>query len=53
MRISSCATCSSSLCASNASPGPKLTAETPRAEKRDTSVQPYLGFGSWVTKDLD
>ena len=45
-RIASAVTCSSSECASRASPGPKFTAGMPSSEKRATSVQPYLGFGA-------
>ena len=37
-------TCSSCLWASIGSPGPKLTAGTPRALNRATSVQPNFGF---------
>ena len=39
-------TCSSCLCASIGSPGPKLTAGTPRPLKRATSVQPNFGLTS-------
>ena len=39
-------TCSSCLWASIGSPGPKLTAGTPRPLKRATSVQPNFGFTS-------
>src|SRR5690625_3607535 len=35
-------TCSSDVCSSDLSPGPKFTAGVPRAEKRETSVQPCL-----------
>src|SRR5207249_509822 len=36
---------SSAVCASSGSPGPKLSAGTPRAAKRATSVHPNLAVG--------
>src|SRR3954447_478829 len=42
-------TCSSCLCASIGSPGPKLTAGIPRLLNRATSVQPNLGLTSRPT----
>src|SRR5690606_267561 len=44
--MSAYGTRSSCLCANSGSPGPKLTAGTPSALNRETSVQPNLGLTS-------